>query len=56
MGMERRRMFHTTNEGDQWGAGTRMMRRLALFLLAFFILVAAMPLSAAAEETLRKED
>jgi opacity protein-like surface antigen len=47
-------MSQTKNEDDQYCTVRRMLSRLALFVLPFFMLVAAMPASTAAEETAPK--
>jgi len=52
--MEKKRMSHMKNEGDQGSAGTRMMSRFSLFVLLLLMLVAAMPANAAAEEAAQK--
>ena len=48
-------MFHTMNKGDRCYAVRRMLNRLALFVLFFFVLVATMPAGAAEEETTLKK-
>lgn len=48
-------MSQMKNCVDQWSSGKKMMSRLVLFVLPFFMFVAAMPGNAAAEETTQKD-
>ncbi|MGD1074758.1 MAG: hypothetical protein ABR903_01565 [Thermodesulfovibrionales bacterium] len=50
-----KKMSQTENDVHQWSAGAKRMSRLALLVLAFFMLVVAMPTGAAAEDTAQKD-
>jgi len=48
-------MRQTKNDFDQWSAIKKVLSRLILFVLPFFMLVGTMPASAAEQETARKD-
>ncbi len=53
--MEKQKMNRRRNEGAQWSTGLIMLRRFAFFIFLFFMLVTAMPASAAADEAPQKD-